>query len=114
MNYIILVILSIDIGFWLGRKSRGGETKKIESTKSEVLAGGLGKVNEENKAQKEERKARILELFKAKNSIANNDVEALLGVSDATATNYLGELEKEGKIEQEGVSGRFVIYKIKG
>ncbi|MBA4319188.1 MAG: hypothetical protein C0412_12375 [Flavobacterium sp.] len=115
MNYIILSILSLVIGFWLGWKSRGGEKEKMESAnKPEFLAGGLGKINEENKAQKEERKARILELFQAKNSIANNDVQALLGVSDATATNYLAELEKEGKIEQTGVSGRFVTYKLKG
>ena len=33
-----------------------------------------------------------------------------LGVSDATATNYLEELEKEGKIKQHGDTGRGVFY----
>ena len=42
--------------------------------------------------------------------IANNDVQILLGVSDATATNYLDELEKEGKIKQHGEIGRGVFY----
>ena len=109
MAYIILFIFSLTLGFYLGRMSRKGRIEKIENSES-----GLEKLNAENKAQKEERKARILELFRDKASIANNDVEALLGVSDATATNYLTELEKEGKIEQTGVSGRFVTYKIKG
>lgn len=107
MNYIILSILSLALGFYLGRKSLGKEM----NIKTE---GELEKINVKSQAQKEERKKRILELFQDKNSIANNDAEALLGVSDATATNYLSELENEGKIEQTGVSGRFVAYKLKG
>jgi Fic family protein len=42
--------------------------------------------------------------------ITNNDVEGLLGVSDATATRYLDELEKSGKIRQVGNTGRGVYY----
>lgn len=42
--------------------------------------------------------------------VSNNDIEKLLGVSDATATRYLDELEKEGKIHQVGTSGRSVFY----
>ena len=40
----------------------------------------------------------------------NNDVERMFAVSDATATNYLSELEKEGKIRQVGKTGRSVSY----
>lgn len=58
----------------------------------------------------EERKERILDLFKDKDKITNNDVEKLLGVSDASATNYLQELENEGKIRQVGKTGRSVYY----
>jgi len=35
-----------------------------------------------------------------------------VGVSDASATNYLSELESEGKIEQVGERGRFVSYRL--
>lgn len=66
-----------------------------------------------NKQQKTERKEKILEIFKEKEKITNNDVEKLLGVSDATATNYLQELEDEGKIEQIGRTGRSVFYRLK-
>lgn len=60
--------------------------------------------------EKEYNKETILDLFKTKNSLTNNDVEKFLAVSDATATRYLDELEKEGKIKQIGKTGRFVTY----
>lgn len=60
----------------------------------------------------EENKQKILELLKEKNKITNNDVEKLLSVSDATATRYLDELEKQGKIRQVGKTGKYVYYEI--
>jgi len=40
-------------------------------------------------------------------------VADLLEISRATAFRYLEELEQEGKIEQIGVTGRGVEYKLK-
>ena len=60
--------------------------------------------------QKSENKKRILELFNNKHHLTNNDVEMSLGVSDATATRYLEELEKDGKVRQVGETGRHVNY----
>ncbi len=45
-----------------------------------------------------------------KGTIANKDVEKLLGVADATATRYLDELEKKGLLRQVGDTGRGVFY----
>ena len=56
---------------------------------------------------------RILEVISEKGEISNNDVQKIFGVSDATATRYLDKLEKADRIEQIGVIGRGVIYKIK-
>lgn len=42
--------------------------------------------------------------------IANNDVQKLLKVSDATAERYLQELERKGLIKQEGEIGHGVFY----
>ncbi|MDP3731267.1 MAG: FaeA/PapI family transcriptional regulator [bacterium] len=65
--------------------------------------------------QKSDTKQKILKLFGQQNEIRNDDIEKLLGVSDSTATNYLEELEKEGKISQHGDTGRGVFYtKING
>lgn len=67
-------------------------------------------------SEKKENKEKILASFASLESaggddrVSNNDIEKLLGVSDATATRYLDELEKEGKIHQVGTSGRSVFY----
>lgn len=58
----------------------------------------------------EENKKKIVELLQKKPKITNDGVQKLLGVSDATATRYLDELEKEGRIKQVGRGGRFVYY----
>ena len=63
--------------------------------------------------KKEEGKQKILQLLRKKEEIRNDDVEKMLGVSDATATNYLEELEVEDKIYQIGERGRYVVYRRK-
>jgi len=77
--------------------------------------GSLEQARQAIEKRKNDSKSKILELFDKRNEVSNDDVEKLLGVSDATATNYLEELEKEGKIIQQGDSGRGVFYtKING
>lgn len=89
MNYIILIIVGI-VGIILGTY--------------------LGRRKVENVREKEKNKQKILKFFESRERVANNDVEKLLGVSDATATRYLDELEKQGEIRQVGKEGRFVYY----
>lgn len=45
---------------------------------------------------------KIKEFVKDKEKIVNDDIQKLLGVSDATATRYLDELEKQGFLRQKG------------
>jgi len=63
---------------------------------------------------KQERKEKILKYMgnpsNPSGQVTNNDVEKLVGVSDATAERYLDELEKEGKIRQVGKTGVSVYY----
>lgn len=68
-------------------------------------------INAKRSQEKEDAKARIFALAGRQVEISNNDVEQLLGVSDATATNYLSELESEGKLIQVGNEGRSVRYR---
>ncbi len=49
---------------------------------------------------------KIIEFAKHKKSITNNDAQLLLGVSDATATRYLSELVKTGKLKRVGKQKR--------
>lgn len=60
--------------------------------------------------EKEENKQRILRILETQTPLTNNHIEQLLGISDATATRYLDELEKEGKIRQVGKTGKHVYY----
>ena len=99
---IIFFAIIFWIIFFLHRK-RFEKRKEVEK----IVYRDMGK------KQKEEGKAQILEELQEKEKITNNDIEKLLGVSDATATNYLQELENENKIEQVGKTGRSVFYRLK-
>jgi hypothetical protein len=84
-----------------------------------LLATRVGAVTgpaDRNAAQGQEKNARlevIATLLQEKGEITNNDVEALLGVSDATAERYLQEFETSGDIVQVGGTGRSVVYRLK-
>ncbi|MBI2674469.1 MAG: winged helix-turn-helix transcriptional regulator [Candidatus Yanofskybacteria bacterium] len=68
---------------------------------------------EEKESVKKENLEKLRDFIKDKERIKNNEVEELLGVSDATATRYLDELENEGLLEQVGKIGQDVFYKVK-
>lgn len=107
MNFLILIVVAV-AGIIIG--SYFGVRKKNE-TKSETL------ISEQAK-QKQKNKEKILEFLNShdpdpmdgQRKITNDDVEKLLGVSDATATRHLSELEKEQKIKQVGTVGHAVYY----
>ena len=52
--------------------------------------------------KKRVRLEKVVALAIQKRVITNNDVEELLKVSDATATNYLAELVKAGRLKRSG------------
>ena len=60
--------------------------------------------------RKHKKLEKILQALNTKGKITNDEVEKLLHVSDATATRYLSALEKEGKIQQVGKTGKAVEY----
>jgi Fic family protein len=53
---------------------------------------------------------KVMSLFLKHSKITNDEVEKFMHVSDATATRYLSQLEKEGKIKQTGKTGKSVFY----
>lgn len=96
MTLIILAILVLGILIGVGIASKySGSSQEVEKkeNKEKILASFAN-----------------LESAGGDGRVSNNDIEKLLGVSDATATRYLDELEKEGKIHQVGTSGRSVFY----
>jgi len=105
MNYLILTLVAI-AGIIIGSYLTYAElTRKKYGTNADNLIFGQAKKKEENKSE-------ILEFLKGNEKITNNDVEKMLGVSDATATRYLNELEKEQKIKQIGTVGHTVYYRL--
>ncbi len=107
MNYILLIIVGIAgiiIGGYFGvGKNEGlifGQSKKKQENKIKILEFLRQMQNEHGQDAEQTPKIR------------NNDVEKLCGVSDATATRYLDELEKEGKIRQIGTVGHTVYYRL--
>jgi len=94
MNYLILIIVGIvgiGVGSYLAKKRLAFVKTTAEQGKKENLE-------------------KMREFFNKQGRVANNDVEKLLGVSDATATRYLDELEKEGFVRQVGKTGKHVYY----
>ncbi len=60
--------------------------------------------------RKRKKLEKVMSLFLKQSKITNDEVEKFLHVSDATATRYLSQLEKEGKIKQNGKTGHMVSY----
>ena len=95
----------------MGRNEPLGEMKpepksQIKNSVREVLAKAQLAI--QNKKRK--KLDSILTLFAKRTNITNDEVEKFLHVSDATATRYLSILEKEGKIKQNGKTGKGVSY----
>ena len=102
MHSIIYLILGIIIGILISQLFRK-KGKIPESVKA---------FSQAQSRKKQKNKDAIVARIRAKGRIANNEIEQMLGVSDATATNYLDELEQEGIIAQKG-QGRSVYYELK-
>ncbi|MBU1092332.1 hypothetical protein KJ836_01490 [Patescibacteria group bacterium] len=101
MNQFIYFIFGVIVGgvvvFILMRKQGNGLSK----------GRNLIEVQAE---EKEVHKQKIMEVFASREQMTNDDVEELLKVSDATATRYMDELEKEGRVRQVGKTGSHVYY----
>ena len=68
--------------------------------------------NPQKAEERQERLKIILELAKVKGSVSDHEIAQALGVSDATASSYLKQLEMETKLTQIGNSGSYVIYNL--
>jgi hypothetical protein len=60
------------------------------------------KLKEKLSFRTEKRLTKIVELAKQKKTITNDEVEKLLHVSDASASNYLNKLVKRGQLQVSG------------
>ncbi len=98
------------MGSYFGRRRRRNNISLIRANRRIENEGKKESEGREDKEKKRENLEKIREIFGRQGRVANDDVEKLLGVSDATATRYLDELEKEGFIRQVGKTGKHVYY----
>ena len=91
------IVIGIGVAYFVFRK-----TQSVNPLEAKIAEQGR---------QKEERKEKIIIALRERGRIANNEVEKMLGVSDATVTNYFQELEDEEKIVQKR-AGRSIYYEL--
>lgn len=77
------------------------------------IPGLLAKARVVLVGRKQKKLEKILKLAREKARITNDDAQKLLRVSDATATRYLSQLVKEGKLRQTG-HPRHAVYEFPG
>lgn len=70
----------------------------------------LDKAKSKIQERKRKKLDKIMSLFSILPQVTNKDVQKSLRVIKRTATRYLDQLEKEGKITQVGKTGKSVIY----
>jgi hypothetical protein len=80
--------------------------------KSAALLRPAAGVVAQQKEKKDANKQAILGAFAwvEGGKITREDVEKMLGVSEATALRYLDEMEREGKIRRETAEGRRIYF----
>ncbi len=95
----------------MGRNEPLGESSQVQiQTPKNSVREILAKAQQVIQFRKRKKLDKIMALFLQHSKITNDEVEKFLHVSDATATRYLSILEKEGKIKQNGKTGRMVSY----
>jgi response regulator of citrate/malate metabolism len=113
MPLTIIIILAIALVFALFKinaltQELSAVTREVEEERK--IFSSLGEYNNKQKEIKNQKKAKVMELFDAQEKLTNKKVAQELGVSNVTAFRYLEELEQEGQIRQVRKLGRFVYY----
>jgi predicted HTH transcriptional regulator len=102
MKQILIFILGVGVGYLAAKWNKKDAKQEPEREKENLI--------QKQARDKAENKQKILDLLETQGKLTNNQVEQTIGISDATATRYLEELEKEGKVKQVGVTGKDVFY----
>ena len=107
ISLTISVLALVGLGLWqLFSPKRHSDILENVRMLTETKTGLIEKQAEEKRHHKDA----ILNLLNTQGRLTNNQIERMLGISDATATRYLDELEKEGKVRQVGKTGQSVYY----
>jgi len=106
--YVLIIIILAGAVVWMWFRKKGSSVAKPASAGSSIVAKQT--IIEKQEEKQQENIKKIIEFLETRDKIANNDIENLLSVSNATAERYLAELEKEGILKQIGKIGKNVYY----
>lgn len=109
MTQTILIIIGIAIIVLL--LSRKGQEKVLRPAQDKIV--GICATALDQTVRKNANKEKALALIQERGEASNSDIREALGVSERTAVRYMDELEREGKVEQVGNTGRSVQYRLK-
>ncbi len=107
MNFVAIVIMGVALGLLTARFFYARRYFSILQNASVEKNSFIQKEIQ----KKQQNIKQIKEYLRWNDVITNNEVEKLVGVSDATATRYLEELELFGVVRQVGKEGSAVHYK---
>ena len=85
--------------------------KALRQAQDKII--GICEVALENQAKKRTNLDKILAMLTERSEVSNSDIRERFGFSERSVVRYMDELEKEGKVEQIGNTGRGVIYRLK-
>ncbi len=107
MDYLIIIII-VALAFFIYFKSVSRKTNKGARSLAEIYSIILDRIYRKRANLK-----KIIAFFNEKSTLSNSEIRQYLGISDRVVVNYMDELEKMGKVEQVGETGRSVYYKLK-
>lgn len=109
IQFVVFLVIGL-VGVWLGYNlAVRRKMKKASRDSGRSREGMVAREQDEKEVNME----KLRKALRGMKSITNDEVERLIGVSHATATRYLDDLEKEGLVEQIGEVGQGVVYRLK-
>lgn len=101
MNIWILILLSVLlVSIFISKKSRETVTGICATALDQTIRKGANK-------------EKILVLLAERGELSNADIREALGFSERSVARYMEELERAGKVEQIGNTGRAVTYRLR-
>ena len=106
-----IVIGLLGVVTWLWRMAVRDARRNGTSPREELT--GICAAAVDQTVRKSRNKAEIVLLLEQHEELTNADIRKHTGFSRRSVVRYMSELEREGKVEQMGESGRFVTYRRK-
>lgn len=99
-TWILVIIIAVLIILLLTKKTREAAVGICSSALDQTV-------------RKNANKEKIVGLLGERKELSNADIREGLGISERSVVRYMNELEREGKAEQVGNTGRGVTYRLK-